>query len=60
MNDEPNIPSETPKKNNNTLYLVIGAVILCCLCCAAVLAFQYFLENSDFTLVNFIQPTSSL
>ena len=60
MNEESNIPNEAPKKNNIVIYISAGAVLLCCLCCAAALAFQYFLENSDFTLVNLIQPALSI
>jgi len=56
MTEEINAPSEPPKKKNTILYVVIGAAVLLCFCCALLLAGQYILENSDFSLVNIIRP----
>ena len=51
--NEPSLQSDKPKNNNRTtLYIILGVAALCCLCCAAVLAGQYFLEHSNFSLVN--------
>jgi len=52
-NNEPVMQPDAPKNSNkNILYIVLGVVVFCCLCCAALLIGQYFLENSDFSLVN--------
>jgi len=51
--NEPAAQSDQPKNNSKTtLYIVIGVVLFCGLCCAALLIGQYFLEHSDFSLVN--------
>lgn len=51
--NEPIIQPDAPKNNNRTiLYIVLGVIIFCCLCCAVLLIGQYFLENSNFSLVN--------
>jgi hypothetical protein len=48
-------PAEPGKKKPNTaIILAAGAILLCCGCIAALLIGQYLLENSDFSLVNFL------
>jgi len=57
MNEESNAPiSEKPKKNNTVLYIVIGVVVLVCICCVLLFVGQYYLENSNFSLVEIIRP----
>jgi hypothetical protein len=51
-NNDPVMHSDTPKSNNKKiLYIVLGVVAFCCLCCVVLLIGQYFLENSNFSLV---------
>jgi len=54
------LPSAEPKKNNNRtiLIVVVGVILLCCFCLAALLIFQYWLQNSDFTLVNLLNAVA--
>jgi flagellar basal body-associated protein FliL len=51
-NNEPAMQSNAPKNGNKKiLYIVLGVAAFCLFCCAALLIGQYFLENSDFSLV---------
>ncbi len=50
--DEPVSQPKTNKNNKTILYIVLGIVVFCCLCCIALFIGQYFLEHSNFSLVN--------
>lgn len=48
-------PPKPPRKTSPWLIAAIVIAVLCCLCIVGALVFQYFLQNSNFSLVSLPQ-----